>query len=83
MAPPLLCTAQRTCRRQHVVPPLPASPALPPCPDPGVPSPSPATAASQAVFWSTAKYMVGFAIDAAGTKDVARWGSLNWAVGPG
>ncbi|KAL4430724.1 hypothetical protein ABPG75_005980 [Micractinium tetrahymenae] len=30
---------------------------------------------SQTVFWSTARYMVGFAFDGQGSKDVPRWGS--------
>ncbi|KAL4424165.1 hypothetical protein ABPG75_001466 [Micractinium tetrahymenae] len=37
---------------------------------------------NQDTFSRKASYMVGFAIDDNGTKDVPRWGSLSWVIGP-
>lgn len=40
-----------------------------------------ADAGDGSLFSSDAFYMVGFAIDPAGTQDVPRWGGVSWVVG--
>lgn len=37
---------------------------------------------NQGTFSLKTAYMVGFAIDDSGTKNVPRWGSLSWVIGP-